>query len=607
MTKISREYKQKVLHFLKLLRESFEDLKDPYHEKIKPFAKMVFKFCGFLSLCALTLEVGFHYPSSWTPYIRTLNQVIINYLLIYELVSFILTKTTYKEFVVTHKPESIIVVIILLQKFFEKQILSYFQYLNYGADQAALSYLAIAQIFLILSNLISFLRSRRIYTSKRLNPSLMFFLSFAGIIFIGFLLLSLPKAHRVDLPSVDILFTVISATCVTGLSTVDVGTTFTFTGHIIILFLIQVGGLGLITLTSFFAIFLAGQASVNDRLMMKDLLSEDALGRVKELIREITLQTFFIESIGSIFLFLTFPENSGLRTDQKIFYSIFHSISAFCNAGFSLFSKNLGEDFIIHDKLFIFVIMFLVLSGGIGFNVISQIQSKLLSWGDTSIKLTVSTRLSLITSASLLIFGTIGYFLLEQKFTLSDFGLLDQLFHSLFYSVTTRTAGFNILDLGKMGSPVVFFSLLLMWVGASPNSTGGGIKTTTFALAFLQIINFVRGKSKLEVYHRTIAEVSVYRASATIVLSLFVIFGAIFSLLLVETLPFLDLCFEVVSAYGTVGLSRGITGSLSTSSKITICITMFMGRVGVLTTLIALIPKKSSIGIRYPNEYVIVG
>jgi trk system potassium uptake protein TrkH len=605
--KVTRENKQKFLQSLKFLEDRFEEVKEIYHEYIYEIAKFIFKVCGFISLISLTLEIGFNYPSTWSTYIRILNQTLIYYLLVYELISLLFTKSTYKEFIVTHKPEVIIVIIILIQKIFEKKILSYFQYLNYGADQAALSFLAIAQIFFIFSNIISFLRSRRIYTSKKLNPSLMFFLSFAGIILLGFLLLSLPKAHRVDLPAVDILFTVISATCVTGLSTVDVGTSFTFTGHIIILFLIQVGGLGLITLTTFFAIFLAGQASVNDRLMMKDLLSEDALGRVKQLIGEITYQTFIIESIGSILLFLSFPENSGLRVEQKIFYSIFHSISAFCNAGFSLFSKNLGEDFLRNDKFFISSIMFLVLFGGIGFNVISQIQSKLLRWGNTTIKLTVSTKLSLITSATLLVIGTLGYLVLEQKFTLSNFSFLDQVFQSLFYSVSTRTAGFNILDLSKMGNPVVFFSLFLMWVGASPNSTGGGIKTTTFALAFLQILNFVRGKSRLEVYHRTIAEVSVYRASATIVLSLFVIFGSIFSLLLVETLPFLDICYEVVSAYGTVGLSRGITGYLSPSSKITICITMFMGRVGVLTTLIALIPKKSSIGIRYPNEYVIVG
>ena len=607
MIHINRKLRHKLLlisNFYLTYQKIFSGI---YTEKIKPLAKIIFKICGVISLCTLTLEFGFYYPSGWTRFIKNLNQFLIYYLVIYEIISFLLTKVSYKEYILTHKPETFIISIVLLQKIFEKKILAYFYYLNIGTDQAVLTFLAITQLFLIFSHIITFLRSRRIYTSKKLNPSFMFFISFAGIIFLGTLILSLPKAHRVDIPIVDILFTVISATCVTGLSTIDIGTSFTFTGQIIILLLIQVGGLGLITLTSFFSIFLAGQASVNDRLMMKDLLSEDALGRVKQLIADITLQTFIIESLGSIFLFFSFPQNSGLRVDQEIFYSIFHSISAFCNAGFSLFPKGLAENFFLYDKPFVSCIMILIILGGIGFNVISQVQSQIFQHDSKKIKFSVSTKLALITSFSLLILGFFAYLTLEQNYTLTNMDTTDKIFHSLFFSVTTRTAGFNTLDITKIGSPMVFFSLLLMWVGASPNSTGGGIKTTTFALAFLQIIDFVRGKAKLEIFHRNIAEVSVYRAASTIVLSLFVIFGAIFSLLLFENLPFLDICFEVVSAYGTVGLSRGITGILSTQSKLSICLVMFMGRVGVLTTLIALLPKKQNSKISYPKEYVIVG
>ena len=523
------------------------------------------------------------------------------------MVSFLLTRSTYQEFISTHKPETIIITLVFIQRIFEKKIISYFQYLNYGADQAVLSFLAITQLFLIFSHIISFLRSRRIYSTKKINPSFMFFLSFAGIITIGSVLLSLPKAQKLDLHFIDVLFTVISATCVTGLATIDIASSFTLTGQIIILTLIQIGGLGLITLTTFFAIFLAGQASVNDKLMMKDILSEDALGRVRQLIGEIAIQTLVIEILGAFFLFFSFPKNSDLKIEQKIFYSIFHSISAFCNAGFSLFSKNLGENFTYNDKPFLSIIMILILLGGIGFNVLSQLQGRFLSKSQTKIKLSVSTKLSVLTSFGLLVLGMLSYFILEQEYTLSSMRITDELFHSLFYSVTSRTAGFNTLDIGSMGNPMVFFSLLLMWVGASPNSTGGGIKTTTFAVAFLQIIDFVRGKPKLEVFHRTIAEVSIFRASSTIVLSLFVIFAAIFSLLMVEKFSFLDICYEVVSAYGTVGLSRGITGMLTDSSKLTICVVMFMGRVGVLTTLIALLPKKELSGISYPKEYVIVG
>jgi trk system potassium uptake protein len=607
MIPIKRNHKQKFLFLLKELRIKLDEISLYYTEKIKPFAKLIFKICGLFSLVTLTIELGFYYPDIWTPKINVINQFLIYYLIIYEFVSFLLTRLTYKEFISTHKPETIIITLVLIQRIFENRIISYFQYLNYGADQAVLFFLAITQLFLIFSHLISLLRSRRIYSTKKINPSFMFFLSFTGIITIGSLLLSLPKAQKLDLHFIDILFTVISATCVTGLATIDIASSFTLTGQIIILALIQIGGLGLITLTTFFAIFLAGQASVNDKLMMKDILSEDALGRVRQLIGEIAIQTFVIEMLGAFFLFFTFPKNSDLKIEQKIFHSIFHSISAFCNAGFSLFSKNLGENFTYNEKPFLSIIMILILLGGIGFNVLSQFQSRFFTKSQTKIKLSVSTKLSVLTSLGLLVLGTISYFILEQEYTLSSMGITDELFHSLFYSVTSRTAGFNTLDIGSMGNPMVFFSLLLMWVGTSPNSTGGGIKTTTFAVAFLQIIDFVRGKQKLEVFHRTIAEVSIFRASSTIVLSLFVIFAAIFSLLMVEKFSFLDICYEVVSAYGTVGLSRGITGMLTDSSKLTICVVMFMGRVGVLTTLIALLPKKELSGISYPREYVIVG
>lgn len=251
--------------------------------------------------------------------------------------------------------------------------------------------------------------------------------------------------------------------------------------------------------------------------------------------------------------------------------------------------------------------MILVFSGGIGFSVLAQLREKVLNQSRSIYKLNVSTRLALYTSFLLLVLGSVMYFLLEQKNSLNGLPLSQKIFQSVFFSVTTRTAGFNTLDMGTLGVPVVFFSLFLMWVGASPNSTGGGIKTTTFAVAILQIIDFTRGKDRLEVFKREISQVSVYRASTTIVLSLFVIFFAIFIMISVEPFSFLDVCFEVVSAYGTVGLSRGITAQMGSISKITICFVMFMGRVGVLTILIALIPKKDKLKYSYPTEYVVVG
>ncbi|MCB1176792.1 MAG: portal protein, partial [Leptospiraceae bacterium] len=478
---------------------------------------------------------------------------------------------------------------------------------NVTAEDAALSFLAISQIFFIFSNTVSFLRSTRIYNFQKLNPSFMFFASFGAIILIGTFFLSMPKLHNIDLDFIDIMFTVISATCVTGLSTIDISYALSFRGQLTLLFLIQVGGLGLITLTSFFAFFLAGQASVKDTMMMKDLLSEDAIGKVIKLIKGIAVQTLIIELLGAIYLFFSLPLELNYSTRKKIFFAIFHSISAFCNAGFSIWSEGLGQIYVRNEFPFLFGICGLIILGGLGFGSIREIYHKYLNVNERKFKISVSTKLSITTSFILLLTGMIGYYFLENSITLNNMKNSEKFVHSFFYSVTTRTTGFNTLDIGRMGIPITFFTLFLMWVGASPNSTGGGIKTTTLSISFFNIYNYIIGRNKLQIFNRQIAHESQNRASITIVLSLFVIFSSIFLLVCIEPFSFLDICFEVVSAYGTVGLSRGITSQLQPISKSIICFVMFSGRVGILTILIAMIPKQRNFRYSYPAEYVIVG
>jgi Trk-type K+ transport system membrane component len=371
--------------------------------------------------------------------------------------------------------------------------------------------------------------------------------------------------------------------------------------------MIQVGGLGLMTLTSFFSFFLAGQASVNDKLLLKDLLSEESIGKVKGILKQITYQTMFIEFLGAIVLYLTFPKATGLNESEKIYYSIFHAVSAFCNAGFSLMPQSLSDPNFASAESFLSTIMILIMLGGIGFPVIGQLRRWIFRGNDPTFRFSIATRLVLYTSVFLWIFGTISYFFLEQSYTLKGLSLSEQLFHSLFYSITTRTAGFNTLEITNMGIPITFISFFLMWVGGSPISTSGGIKTTTFAISFLNIVNQIRGKENLEIHYRSIAPSTIARASASIVLSLFVIFSAILGLVSLETAPFLDLCFEVVSAFGTTGLSRGLTPNLSSASKIIICAVMFVGRVGILTLLVAISKKAESYSYKYPLEYVVVG
>ncbi|HMV76520.1 MAG TPA: potassium transporter TrkG [Leptospiraceae bacterium] len=578
-----------------------------FHPKISSPARLMIAMFGFISIGTLTLEFGFNYPELWDTNIKAVNESIILTFIIYEIFSFIFTGEKYSYYVKTHKPELLITSAVILQRVFHSTFVSYFELFDIGTEKAALSFVAISQVFFAASNLVSFLRTRRIYNFKKLNPSLMFFLSFAAIIIFGTALLSLPKAHTAEIPLIDIFFTVISATCVTGLSTIDISVSLSFTGQIILMFLIQIGGLGLITLTSFFSIYLAGQASVNDKLLMKDILSEETLGRVAKLVKDITMQTAIIESAGAAMLYIHFPDNTKYSFFERIFISVFHSVSAFCNAGFSLFSRNLGEDFIMYEKKFLMVIMILIVLGGIGFPVIAQVWTKFMTEEGRTMKLNTSSRLAITVSFIFILFGGISYFFLEKQNTLSGLDFDDSLFQAFFYSVSTRTAGFNTLDMAKLGMPMTFLSLFLMWVGASPNSTGGGIKTTAFAISLMQIFDFVRGKDRVEIFRKEIHPSSLYRASATIVLSLFVIFSAIFLMLIFDPkLSFLDICFEAVSAFGTVGLSKGITSNLSTASKSVLCFVMFAGRVGILTILIALLPKRKSLKYSYIKEYVVI-
>ena len=570
-------------------------------------SRALFALCGLLSISTLTIEYGFYYSREWGNYIWIVNSFAINYLLLYEIIGFIFTTEEYPVYIKNHKPELVVVALVLLQKIFEQDIVNYLHLGEFGTKDTALLFLSINQIFLIFSNMARLVRNTRIYNLKKLNPSRIFFFSFASIGIIGTLLLSLPKSQKVDLRLIDIIFTVVSATCVTGLSTINIFDSFTTMGQVIVLFLIQVGGLGLITLTTFFSIFLAGQASVNDKLLMKDLLSEEAIGRVKKIIRHIAIQTLIIEAVGAQLLYNYLPNQAKLNGMEKIFFSIFHSISAFCNAGFSLFPNGLAETFFIEGKIYLTTIMVLIIFGGLGFPVVSEISKKIFTPDASHIKLSVSTKLVIIVSILFFFLGAIAYYFLETNYTLKNLPWSERIFHSIFYSVTSRTAGFNTLDIAKMGVPMVFFSFLLMWIGASPNSTGGGIKTSTFAVSALHIVDLVRGRNRLDIFNRTISPASISRASATIVLSLFIIFIAIFSMILVEPFPFLDICYEVVSAFGTVGLTRGITPSLSDLSKIVISVVMFMGRVGILTILVAFAPKTKAYNYSYPVEYVVVG
>lgn len=578
-----------------------------YQSHIHSYLRIYYSLCGFVSLCLLILIYGFYYPHVWTHWIRLLVNVIVVSLVIYEALSFLFVTGNLIDYLKTHITEAVVVFLLVFQEIISQEIYELLTLNSLSGEDASLAFLSFSQIFLLFSNFSRLIRKTDLLNYRQISPSLVITGSFGILILLGTLALSAPRAQVVSIPTIDVFFTVVSAVCVTGLSTINVATQLTGTGQTILMVLIQIGGLGLMTLTVFFAIFLAGQVSVTNKLLIKDLFSQESVGRASFVLKQVALQTFLIEALGALLIFLCYPDSNETDLKNRIFYSLFHSVSSFCNAGFSTFPQGFENEWMLDQRGFLSVVMVLIVLGGLGFPTVHHLIHWTLRIGDVPKRMELGAKLILTMSFGLIVLGTASYYVLEFKNTLAGLETGDGIFHSLFYSVSTRTAGFNTLSISKMGIPMVFVSLFLMWVGASPNSTGGGIKTTTLAVSILQLFNHIRGKEDLEMFGRRISSGSVSRASAGILVSLFLIFFGIFFLTCTENAAFIDLCYEVVSAFGTAGLSRGITSSLTSPGKLLICFTMFCGRVGMLTILIAFVPKGKKSGLTYPEESIIVG
>ncbi|MBC3538700.1 TrkH family potassium uptake protein [Rufibacter sediminis] len=459
-----------------------------------------------------------------------------------------------------------------------------------------------------------------LFYRSSLHPARMFVLSFMFLIAVGTFLLLLPQSTYEGISFIDALFTATSAVCVTGLVTLDTATVFTPTGKVIILLLIQTGGLGIMTFASFFGVFFQG-SSLKGSLFMKDWLSEDNLGQITNTLFKIVTFTLAVELLGALVLFAVIGDIPEDSLPDKFSFALFHAISAFCNAGFSTLTLGLYDPLVRFNYPLQLIISVLIIVGGLGFpivfNLYRYLRYKVLTWAGsiraehpkkhTPRVLNVNTLLVCITTLVLLLVGTVLYYLLEYNNTLAEHGPWGKVVGAIFGSVTPRTAGFNTVNMAALTAPTVLLYLLLMWIGASPASVGGGIKTTTFAVAILNIISLARGKDRVEVFRREIGKESVDKAFAIILLSLLVIGLAVFLITLFD--PQMELAavaFECFSAFATVGLSVGITGLLSAPSKIVLIVTMFLGRVGTLTLIIGLLRKVSTLRYRYPKESIII-
>ncbi|WP_042355439.1 TrkH family potassium uptake protein [Bacillus rubiinfantis] len=438
-----------------------------------------------------------------------------------------------------------------------------------------------------------------------LDPPKILVLGFGLIILVGTLLLTLPVSTTdgQGLSWLNALFTATSATCVTGLVVVDTGTTFTLFGQIVILSLIQVGGLGFMTVATLFAFLLGKRISLKERILLQESLNNISMEGVVRLAKRILIFTAVIEGMGAILLSIRFSFDMPIQ--KAIYYGVFHSISNFNNAGFDLMGEFHSLTDYVSDPVITLTICLLIILGGIGFIVMNEIYEY-----RRVKRLSLHTKIVLITSAILIISGTAGILLMEwtNTKTLRSLSFSGKLLGSLFQSVTARTAGANTLNIGEMTQSSLFLIIFLMFIGASPGSTGGGIKTTTFSTLIGAVWSQIRGKDDVIFFRQRIEYETIYKALTVSFSGLVLVAMVTLFLTITEHgKDFLMLLFEATSAFATVGLSMGLTPELSPLGKCVIIFTMFAGRVGPLTIAFAVTMRRNPDAFRYPKGKIMIG
>lgn len=437
---------------------------------------------------------------------------------------------------------------------------------------------------------------------NRIAPEYLLLGTFAVLIGTGTLLLMLPDFTTNGISPINALFTSTSAACVTGLIVVDTPHAFTFWGQLVILILIQIGGLGVMTLTTFFAVLSGRRITLRDRVIVASTLNVNRYGGIIRLLVAVIRYTFLIESAGTMILFFKFYQYFPRQPWYALWQSVFHSVSAFSNAGFSLFSNSL-ENF-VNDPLINITIMALIVLGGLGFVVLSEIDfNNKPRWKNFSLttKIVLSTTAFLIVS-SFAILMAVNYSYLHVKMSIGSIAWM-----SLFQAVTPRTAGFDTYPIAHLPTASQLLIVILMFIGGSPGSTAGGIKTTTFATIFLRTVGYFRRKDEFDFLGKKISHSSFRKSVSVFFLSLSTILFGLFMLTLTDpSLSFKSLFFEVFSAFGTVGLDLGVTSSLSRAGKLIVILMMYVGRMGIVTVF-SIFLKRRITAYSYPNEDIMIG
>ncbi len=447
----------------------------------------------------------------------------------------------------------------------------------------------------------------------RISPTQVIVLGFATVILIGAILLSLPisSSEGIRTSFVDTIFTATSAVCVTGLVVVDTGTYWSTFGQVVILVLIQIGGLGIMTMSTMFALLMGRKITLRERLLIQESLNQFDLEGLVRLTKNILIATFSIEGVGAIIYMTVFIPQFGLK--QGIWMGIFHSVSSFCNAGFDLMGQFYGPfssltAYAAHPIINLNAILLIVI-GGLGFAVWTDVYR---AYRHKNIsRLSLHTKVVLTITAGLILLGVLFFYASEltNPNTLAEAPIGAKILAPVFHAVTPRTAGFNTMDTGALTMPSKLMTIILMFIGGSPGSTAGGVKTTTAGILLLTVLSVVTGREDTEIYEKRIPKYLVYRALAVMMISFCLVMFVTMILSITEKADFMTLLFESTSAFGTVGLSLNFTTQLSTLGRIILPITMFAGRVGPLTLIIAFsqIATKNRSNLKYPEDRIIVG
>jgi potassium uptake TrkH family protein len=575
--------------------------------RIHQFTGIILPAFGIIAFLSLFLKLGFYLSDQWIRSLLILDEIIAGAFVVTMIARFLLSENKWKY--LKESPLAFMLLLLFVLSVILEEVIAieepHYLLQKSTSHNFIKLYFVIIQVSILVNGIIALVKKREKISLFSLSPAKILILTYLIVIVSGSLLLKLPKATITDITWIDALFTSTSAVCITGLSTVNISQVFSFEGQLFILILIQLGGLGIITLTSFIALFIYRGLRLRDQIIVQEVFDNENLSTMASVLKAIITITLLSELVGAFLLYLSWGKLP-LPEFERIFSSVFHSVSAYCNAGFSIFPEGLQSLGFEFNTISLVIIMVLIVSGGLGFFTYSDIFhiGEIRLPGKRSLSL--QTRIILLSTLGLILAGAFLVWIIQHH----DWKSLSpgkQVLQAFFMSITSRTAGFSTVPVAGLATPALLVIILLMYIGGAPNSTSGGIKITTGVTLMATLKAFVKGKNRVEFNWNTIPARTVRRAFIVFFVSILLIFFTLLILSITEDHNFIDILFEIVSAFGTVGLSRGITPDLSLFGKIMIALVMFAGRIGIFTFAVAMSEERYDNSYNYPEINLMVG